>query len=149
MSNSEQRAVAAQWRSTASACASISLDTAAFLLAQLRIYLARSFLYLHPICSQHQLLASPSMTSVLTAPSSASVSSSNALPALSESDYATVHPENLSTGEAVTWGALEDGFCCVCEEGDGSEENPIVFCDSCDMSVHAHCYGNPLGQSPR
>lgn len=42
-------------------------------------------------------------------------------------------------------------FCVVIcwSEGDGSEDNPIVFCDSCNMSVHSECYGYPLGQAKR
>ncbi|CAH8293048.1 unnamed protein product [Eruca vesicaria subsp. sativa] len=39
----------------------------------------------------------------------------------------------------------EDGIMCgVCQSTDGEPSNPIVFCDGCDLMVHASCYGNPL-----
>ncbi|XP_010502052.1 PREDICTED: protein Jade-1-like isoform X2 [Camelina sativa] len=39
----------------------------------------------------------------------------------------------------------EDGIMCsVCQSTDGDPTNPIVFCDGCDLMVHASCYGNPL-----
>ncbi|XP_050370331.1 uncharacterized protein LOC126788386 [Argentina anserina] len=40
---------------------------------------------------------------------------------------------------------VEDGVCCdVCKSTDGEPSDPIVFCDGCDLMVHATCYGNPL-----
>ena len=98
-------------------------------------------------------MSAPSETAAAAAASSSAATSSAASPAAASasnsfpaSSLATVHPESLQTGRAVEWAQLEDGFCCVCEEGDGSEDNPIVYCDSCNMSVHVLCYGNPLGQ---
>jgi NuA3 HAT complex component NTO1 len=42
----------------------------------------------------------------------------------------------------------DDGVhCAVCESTDGNASDPIVFCDGCDLMVHASCYGNPLAQS--
>ncbi|KAL2326852.1 hypothetical protein Fmac_020279 [Flemingia macrophylla] len=42
----------------------------------------------------------------------------------------------------------EDGvLCCVCQSTDGDPGDPIVFCDGCDLMVHASCYGNPLSNS--
>uniref|UniRef100_A0A1J3ER91 Protein Jade-1 n=1 Tax=Noccaea caerulescens TaxID=107243 RepID=A0A1J3ER91_NOCCA len=39
----------------------------------------------------------------------------------------------------------DDGIMCVvCQSTDGEPSNPIVFCDGCDLMVHASCYGNPL-----
>ncbi|KAK9937757.1 hypothetical protein M0R45_014527 [Rubus argutus] len=39
----------------------------------------------------------------------------------------------------------EDGIvCAVCKSTDGDPSDPIVFCDGCDVMVHATCYGNPL-----
>lgn len=26
-----------------------------------------------------------------------------------------------------------------------SEEDPLVYCEKCDLGVHTECYGNPLG----
>ncbi|KAI5005291.1 hypothetical protein ZWY2020_032534 [Hordeum vulgare] len=42
----------------------------------------------------------------------------------------------------------DDGIlCAVCRSTDGDPSDPIVFCDGCDLMVHATCYGNPLAQS--
>ncbi|XP_068669396.1 uncharacterized protein [Aristolochia californica] len=42
----------------------------------------------------------------------------------------------------------EDGIICsVCDSTDGDPSDPIVFCDGCDLTVHASCYGNPLIQA--
>jgi hypothetical protein len=39
----------------------------------------------------------------------------------------------------------EDGVLCdVCRSTDAEPSDPIVFCDGCDVGVHASCYGNPL-----
>jgi len=35
-------------------------------------------------------------------------------------------------------------MCCVCGHGDSEDQNPIVFCDGCNIAVHKGCYGNPL-----
>jgi len=34
--------------------------------------------------------------------------------------------------------------CCVCQESEAPEENPLVYCDVCNVGVHAECYGYPL-----
>jgi len=31
--------------------------------------------------------------------------------------------------------------CCVCMNSDIDDINPIVFCDSCNVSIHPECYG--------
>lgn len=42
----------------------------------------------------------------------------------------------------------DDGvLCAVCASTDGDPSDPIVFCDGCDLMVHASCYGNPLAQA--
>ncbi|KAF6175073.1 hypothetical protein GIB67_038986 [Kingdonia uniflora] len=42
-------------------------------------------------------------------------------------------------------GEDEDGVVCsVCRSTDGDPSDPIVFCDGCDLMVHAVCYGDPL-----
>ncbi|KAL6283363.1 hypothetical protein ACE6H2_014292 [Prunus campanulata] len=39
----------------------------------------------------------------------------------------------------------EDGIvCAICKSTDGDASDPIVFCDGCDLMVHATCYGDPL-----
>ncbi|KAM1169202.1 hypothetical protein ACFX19_031557 [Malus domestica] len=39
----------------------------------------------------------------------------------------------------------DDGIvCAVCQSTDGDPSDPIVFCDGCNLMVHASCYGNPL-----
>lgn len=34
-----------------------------------------------------------------------------------------------------------DANCCICDIGEAGSENPIVFCDGCDIAVHQYCYG--------
>ncbi|PWZ33543.1 NuA3 HAT complex component NTO1 [Zea mays] len=42
----------------------------------------------------------------------------------------------------------DDGVrCAVCASTDGDPSDPIVFCDGCDLMVHASCYGNPLARA--
>lgn len=42
----------------------------------------------------------------------------------------------------------DDGiYCSVCGEGDAHRRDPIVFCDGCNMTVHASCYGFPLSRA--
>lgn len=42
----------------------------------------------------------------------------------------------------------DDGIlCAICRSTDGDPSDPIVFCDGCDLMVHASCYGNPLVKS--
>ncbi|KAB2605441.1 nuA3 HAT complex component NTO1-like [Pyrus ussuriensis x Pyrus communis] len=36
------------------------------------------------------------------------------------------------------------GFCAICQSTDRDPLDPIVFCDGCDLMVHASCYGNLL-----
>ncbi|XP_020573998.1 protein Jade-1 [Phalaenopsis equestris] len=39
----------------------------------------------------------------------------------------------------------DDGVVCsVCQGTDGEPADPIVFCDGCELMVHASCYGSPL-----
>lgn len=35
----------------------------------------------------------------------------------------------------------ENAVCDICHDGESTGENRIIFCDSCDVSVHQHCYG--------
>jgi len=35
----------------------------------------------------------------------------------------------------------DNAVCDICGDGESSGENRIIFCDSCDVSVHQHCYG--------
>ena len=34
-----------------------------------------------------------------------------------------------------------DAVCCVCNDGEVTPDNQIIFCESCDVPVHQHCYG--------
>ena len=34
-----------------------------------------------------------------------------------------------------------DECCGVCFDGDSYDDNPILFCEKCDVAVHQHCYG--------
>lgn len=41
----------------------------------------------------------------------------------------------------------EDGIvCAICQSTDGDPEDPIVFCDGCDLMAHTTCYGNPIAK---
>lgn len=35
----------------------------------------------------------------------------------------------------------ENAVCDICYDGESTGENRIIFCDSCDISVHQGCYG--------
>jgi len=37
--------------------------------------------------------------------------------------------------------------CSVCLGHIGFEDNPIVYCEKCNLGVHAHCYGYPLSKA--
>lgn len=37
----------------------------------------------------------------------------------------------------------KEALCSVCSE-EGTDDNPIVYCDVCDVGVHPTCYGAPL-----
>ena len=32
-------------------------------------------------------------------------------------------------------------MCAFCQEGESFEENPIIFCDGCNIACHTFCYG--------
>lgn len=34
----------------------------------------------------------------------------------------------------------EDEVCDVCRDGGYTDDNQILFCDSCDIAVHQGCY---------
>ncbi|KAM1271563.1 hypothetical protein ACFX2I_032470 [Malus domestica] len=40
--------------------------------------------------------------------------------------------------------ADDEIVCAVCQSTDGDPSDPFVFCDGCNLMVHASCYGNPL-----
>ncbi|CAM0880076.1 unnamed protein product [Alopecurus aequalis] len=57
-------------------------------------------------------------------------------------------PEEEPKQDALLVEEEDDGvLCAVCRSTDGDPSDPIVFCDGCDLMVHATCYGNPLAQS--
>lgn len=41
----------------------------------------------------------------------------------------------------------EDDTCSVCREAESFEDDPIVFCDGCEIAVHQFCYG--IAQIPK
>lgn len=34
----------------------------------------------------------------------------------------------------------EDDVCDVCQDGDFTDDNLIIYCDKCDVAVHQGCY---------
>uniref|UniRef100_A0A0E0JEZ0 PHD-type domain-containing protein n=1 Tax=Oryza punctata TaxID=4537 RepID=A0A0E0JEZ0_ORYPU len=56
--------------------------------------------------------------------------------------------EAMAAEEEEVMEEEDDGVhCAVCGSTDGDPSDPIVFCDGCDLMVHASCYGNPLASS--
>ncbi|WVZ03847.1 hypothetical protein V8G54_024653 [Vigna mungo] len=76
------------------------------------------------------------------------------LPQPSPDDAAAAPPFDLNIeynpnlGESQNNAADDDDgvLCCVCQSTDGDPADPIVFCDGCDLTVHASCYGHPLSK---
>lgn len=33
-----------------------------------------------------------------------------------------------------------DDVCEICRDGEPSDDNPILYCDNCDVAVHQGCY---------
>ncbi|KAL3508809.1 hypothetical protein ACH5RR_028210 [Cinchona calisaya] len=55
-----------------------------------------------------------------------------------------LNKENEETGVDVG-DEDDDGIvCAICESTDGDPSDPIVFCDGCELMVHATCYGHPF-----
>ncbi|XP_023887067.1 uncharacterized protein LOC111999180 isoform X2 [Quercus suber] len=63
----------------------------------------------------------------------------------SEEEIPLVDGTNESLTNASQDENEDDGIvCAICQSTDGDPTDPIVFCDGCDLMVHATCYGNPL-----
>ncbi|GMF13393.1 unnamed protein product [Phytophthora lilii] len=39
------------------------------------------------------------------------------------------------------WEQEEEGRCSVCLESESYDDDPIVFCDGCNVAIHQFCYG--------
>eukprot|EP00941_MAST-03F_sp_MAST-3F-sp1_P003536 g3536.t1 len=50
-------------------------------------------------------------------------------------------PDAKAKIEQVDFAAEDDSVCSVCFDGESGENNPIVFCDRCDIAIHQACYG--------
>lgn len=54
------------------------------------------------------------------------------------------HSDSDSDSSSVSESAKDSdmvGACSVCLDDQGSDENPLVYCDGCDLAVHQACYG--------
>ncbi|XP_068493323.1 uncharacterized protein [Phaseolus vulgaris] len=88
---------------------------------------------------------SPSSSNDTVPTSETTPSSNDALPLPPAFDLNIEYNPDL--GESENGGDDDDGvLCCVCQSTDGDPEDPIVFCDGCDLTVHASCYGHPLSK---
>ncbi|KAL7997230.1 putative Zinc finger, RanBP2-type, Zinc finger, PHD-type, uvrABC system, subunit B [Plasmopara halstedii] len=36
---------------------------------------------------------------------------------------------------------VDDEYCAICLESESYDDDPIVFCDGCNVAVHQYCYG--------
>ncbi|KAL6975566.1 hypothetical protein U1Q18_024360 [Sarracenia purpurea var. burkii] len=69
----------------------------------------------------------------------------NAPKTVSESPTEKKEDDKDENEEKEDDGEEDDGIeCAVCQSTDGDPSDPIVFCDGCDLMVHATCYGSPL-----
>lgn len=59
-------------------------------------------------------------------------SDGNNLPGTSSQQFS---PENKKAPSEMV------GGCSVCSDDQGTEENPLVYCDGCEVAVHQACYG--------
>jgi NuA3 HAT complex component NTO1 len=68
--------------------------------------------------------------------------------AMQPSSPTKIETQNEEKSPESTEEEIDDGvLCAVCQSTDGDPSDPIVFCDGCDLMVHASCYGNPLIKS--
>lgn len=56
--------------------------------------------------------------------------------------YENLLQKKLDAQKAIEMQQQEDdnAVCDICYDGESSGENRIIFCDSCDLSVHQQCY---------
>lgn len=66
-----------------------------------------------------------------------------ALDALEAAWFKRYVASNRATDRDVglDFAAADDDLCAACDNGDVSDENQIVYCDSCNVPLHQHCYG--------
>jgi hypothetical protein len=55
--------------------------------------------------------------------------------------YAAAATRSTDADVGLEFGVDGDDLCAACDNGDGSDENQIIYCDGCNMPVHQHCYG--------
>lgn len=46
----------------------------------------------------------------------------------------------LATMTGINCDQVDDTVCDICQDGDFTKDNLILFCDKCDIAVHQGCY---------
>lgn len=57
--------------------------------------------------------------------------------------YKEIHNTLLSVLNVPNQAEGEHAFCEICQSATSESDDPIVFCEGCDLSVHQHCFGIP------
>jgi len=56
-------------------------------------------------------------------------------------NQAMKHPHQKKDLQVQLQEQVDDTICGICFDGESTEKNPIVFCETCDLPLHQSCYG--------
>ncbi|KAE9018831.1 Fanconi anemia group M protein [Phytophthora rubi] len=65
----------------------------------------------------------------------------NATASTNSQEAASVVASQRPTQKSTEPEQEEEGCCSVCLESESYDDDPIVFCDGCNLAVHQFCYG--------